>query len=135
MFAKTTSRDLGLALIVTLGGGAVLLSALRASWNPQDLSLGVESCLTTTVVGFLLALLHPLPYGRVLALCAPLVAVEYWSCTYAAGSAVGRGIVGTQLVIMGFVGLALTLRERRPAAAPEAVRAPCAAPRPASSHA
>lgn len=134
MFAKATSRDLVLALVVTVAGGAALLSALLASWSPGDMNLDIEAGLATAVVGFLLALIHPVPYRQVLALYAPLIAGEYWTCRYGADAVVARGVVGTQLVIMGFVGLALALREPRPAAAPSRRPAPRATHRPAGAY-
>jgi hypothetical protein len=117
MFAKTTSKDLGTALGVTLVGGALLLFALRAHWVPADLNPGIEGCLTATIVGFLMALLHRMPYGQALALSALPTAAQYVVCVYAAGGGVGLAITGIQLVVMGLLGLMLAAREPRPAQA------------------
>jgi hypothetical protein len=114
MLAKTTSKDLGTALGVTLAGGALLLFALRAHWVPADLNPGIEGCLTATIVGFLMALLHRMPYGQALALSALPTAAQYVVCAYAAGAGVGLGITGMQLVVMGLFGVALATREPRP---------------------
>jgi hypothetical protein len=114
MFAKTTSKDLGTALGITLAGGALLLLALRAHWVPADMNPGIEGCLTATIVGFLMALLHRMPYGQALALSALPTAAQYVVCAYAAGPGVGLAITGLQLVVMGLLGLALTARETLP---------------------
>lgn len=113
MFEQTTSKDLGAAVVVTLAGGVALSLALRAHWVPQDLSPGVEGGLTASFSSFLMALLHPLPYRRALALLAPLIAALFLGCASAAGPAVGLGMAGLQLVLMGIVGLALAARARR----------------------
>ncbi len=134
MFAKTTSKDLSLAVAVTIAGGLALFIALRQRWNPSDLSPGIEGALTTTVTAFIMTLLHRLEFPRVIAVNAPLLAILYVACALGGSPAVGLGMVGIQCVIMGFVGLALAFREPRPAPAPE--RAPQRAPsRPAHSQA
>ncbi len=115
--AKATSKDLGSAVLVTAVGAAALLFALRAHWSPQDLDPGVEGCLTVTIVAFLMALLHPLPYRQAVALCAPLAVAQILTVRYAAGWATGFGMAGIQLVVMGAAGIALSLREPAPAAA------------------
>jgi hypothetical protein len=113
---KTTTRDLRWALGVTAAGAAAMLFAFRAHWSPPDLDPGIEGCLTAGMAGFVMAMLHPLPYGRALALCAPVVVAEYFTLRHTAGTAIGAGLVGVQLVFMGFVGLALALHEPSPAA-------------------
>jgi hypothetical protein len=133
MLAKTTSKDLGTAVAISLAGIALVLLGMRAHWNPQDLNPGVEGCLTATVVGFGMALLHPVPYARALAICALPTAAQYFICAYAAVAATGLGITGIQLVLMGFVGIAFALREPREAAAPSRASI-IAARRPAHSH-
>jgi hypothetical protein len=115
MLTKTTPKDTSWAMAVTLAGGLALLVAHRVHWHPQDMSPGVEGCLTATVLAFVLALLHPLSYGRALVLSVPLVAGEYLACAYAEGAPMGLAVVGMHLVVMGFAGLALARRDPQPA--------------------
>ncbi len=122
--AKVTSKELRWALTVTGAGVVAITFALRAHWNPQDLDPGTEGCLTVVIVAFLMALLHPLSYGRALALCVPLVLPEFLLVQYAAGSATGAGMAGMHLVTMGFIGVVLALREPGLAASAQAHRAP-----------
>jgi hypothetical protein len=136
MFAKTTSKDLSLAVAVTIAGGLAMVLALRQRWNPSDLSPGIEGAITTTVTGFLMTLLHKVDYPRTIAINAPLVAILYAACLLGGSHAVGLGMAGLQCVIMGFVGLALAFREPRPATAPKpAAPRPSATSRPAHSQA
>jgi hypothetical protein len=137
MFAKTTSKDLSLAVAVTIAGGVAMALALRQRWNPSDLSPGVEGAITTTVTGFLMTLLHKVDYPRTIAINAPLVAILYAACLLGGSHAVGLGMAGLQCVIMGFVGLALAFREPRPAPAPapKPARRTSATSRPAHSQA
>jgi hypothetical protein len=121
MLAKTTSKDLGPALAVTAVGAAVIFFALHARWSPQDLDPGVEGCLTVGIVGFVMAMLHPLPYRQAVALCVPAVAAGFFTVRYAASTAIGAGMAGIQLLIMGIAGVALALREPSEAVS---VRAP-----------
>ena len=119
MNTRKTAPEWSLPLTMMLGGGAAVVEALRASWHPDTMSPGIESCLVPTVTGFILALLHPLPYRHALALCAPLLFGGYFLYAHVAGAAAGRGILGAQLAILGVVGLALALlRETRSEAAP-----------------
>jgi hypothetical protein len=117
MAAKTTLKDLALASVLTLMGGALVLVALRMRWNPQDLNPGIEGCLTVGVVGFILALLHPLEYRHAVLISAPVVAVQYGACLAVGGPA--AGVVGIELIIFGFVGLGMALHRSRPAPAAE----------------
>ena len=111
MAGKTTSKDVRAAVAVTAAGAVAIAYALRSHWNPQDLDPGVEGCLTVVVVGFVMAMLHPLTYRQALKLCAPMVVAEYLTLRYASGSATALGMAGIELVIMGFAGVALALRE------------------------
>jgi hypothetical protein len=115
MRAKTTPNDLFLSLAVTAVGGVALFLALRARWNPGDMNPGIEGCLTAGAVGFIFALLQPVPYRKALTMTSPVVVVQYLSCVFAGGPAVG--VVALQLLIMGFLGLVLVAREARPATA------------------
>lgn len=108
---KTTSRDLIWALVVAGAGAAAMFFALRAHWKPGDLDPGIEGCMTAGIVGFGMAMLHPLPYRWALGLCAPVLAAECLVMRYAGGTATAVGLVGIQLVIMGLAGLATALRE------------------------
>ena len=108
---KMTSRDMALSLALAAAGVAAVIFAIAHRWNPQELNPGIEGCLTAGVVGFVMALLHPLPYGSAVALTAPIVAVEYTSSVVAGGPAVG--VVGVQLAVMGMIGLAVGLATRR----------------------
>jgi hypothetical protein len=130
MRATTTSSDFSWALTVTAVGAATILLALRARWAPGDLDPGIEGCLTGTVLGFVMALLHGLPYRGALALAAPTLMAQYFICAHVEGQAVGAGITGIQLVTMGIVGLALTRGEQQ--RAEEA--APAGPMRPAGAH-
>ena len=110
MFATTASKDSSLAIAVTLAGGVALLVAHRAHWHAQDLAPGIEGCLTVSICGSIVLLLHPLPYAYAVALSVPLLVGEYLACAYAESSAVGLGMVGLHLVFVGFLGIALALR-------------------------
>lgn len=118
MLAKITANDSRLATAVTLAGGVALVIAHRAHWQAQDLSPGIEGCLTTSVLGSIVLLLHPLPYASAVWLSVPLLVGEYLACAFGDSSAVGLGMVGVHLVIVGFLGIALSLREPRPSARP-----------------
>lgn len=119
---KATSKDLTWALAVTAAGALALLFARRAHWSPADLDPGVEGCLTTGLVAFAMALLHPLPYRLVLTLCAPVLVGEHILLRMSAGTATSAGMIGIQLVVMGVVGLLKALSEPGLAALPH--RAP-----------
>lgn len=108
MRAKVSSNDLYLGLGATLLGGLLLYLAMRAHWNPGDMLPGVEGCLTAGLVGTVLLLLHPMPYARAVLISAPILSIEYWACAVTGGPAVG--IVGLQLLIVGFAGLVLGSR-------------------------
>jgi hypothetical protein len=110
MLARTTSKDLGSALGITIAGVIAIFFALRGRWSPQDLNPGIEGCLTTTIVGFAMALLHGMPFGKAIGLSTVTTAAQYAICAYAAGPATAIGITGLQLLVMGFVGMALALR-------------------------
>lgn len=114
MRAKASPNDLYVGLGATLLGGFLLFLALRARWSPSDMLPGVEGALTAGVLGTILLLLHPIPYARAILYSAPILAIEYWSSAATGGPAVG--LVGLQLVIVGFIGLALG---SRPGAAKE----------------
>ena len=118
MLEKTTVKDSRLAIAVTLAGGVALIVAHRAHWQAQDMSPGIEGCLTTSVLGSIVLLLHPLRYASAVVLSVPLLVGEYLACAFTESSAVGLGMVGVHLVIVGFLGIALTLREPRPSARP-----------------
>jgi len=117
MLEKTTAKDSRLAMAVTVAGGVALVVAHRAHWHAQDLAPSIEGCVTASVLGSILLLLHPLPYTCTVVLSVPLVVSEYLACAYAESAAVGLGMVGLHLVIVGFLGIALALRvpERRTA--------------------
>jgi hypothetical protein len=130
-----TSKVLGTALGVSVAGGALLLLALRARWVPGDLNPGIEGCLTASILGFVMALLHPMSYARALGLSVLPTAALYVLCVYAGGVATGLGMAGIQLLVMGFTGVAFGLRDERrdPARRGEPTRARHG--RPAHSHA
>jgi hypothetical protein len=109
MFAKTTSRDLVLALVLTVSGGAALLAAVHARWNPGDMLPGIEGCVTAGVVGTLLALLQRIEYRTVVAMSAPVVVIEYLACVASGGPA--AAVAGMHLAAMGLLGLGLSFRE------------------------
>ena len=111
MALKMTSRDMILALTLTLVGVAAVVFAIAHRWNPQELMPGIEGCLTAGVVGFIMALLHPVSYGNAVVIVAPIVAVEYVATAAAGGPAVG--VVGIQLAFMGLLGLVLGLATGR----------------------
>jgi hypothetical protein len=121
MLARTTSKDLGLSVAIAVVGGAALLWALRGQWNPSDLSPGIEGALTTTVVAFVMVLLHGVGLARAYLINAPLLAILYLACAYGGSPAIGLGVVGMQLVIMAFIGIALVVREpqKAPREAPQ----------------
>jgi hypothetical protein len=134
MRETTTSKDLRWALAMTAAGVLAIFFALRRHWVPGDLEPGIEGCLTVTILGFVMALLHGLPYRLSLAISAPTVVALYLGCAYAAGPAIGAGMTGVQLAIMGLVGVVLSLGEPRAERdEPEAVR-PLRAHRPAGAH-
>jgi hypothetical protein len=113
MRATTSTHDVRWAAAMTAGGMATMLFALRAHWVPGDLDPGIEGCLTVTLVGFVMALLHGLPYRQALALCAVPVMAQYLLCAHAAGPAISAGITGMTLAIMGLVGLVTALGQPR----------------------
>ncbi len=114
MSAKTSSKDLVVALSASALGAAALALAMHAGWSPGDMLPGIEGCLTAGVVGTVLALLHPMEYWRAVAWSAPIMVVEYASCAFAGGPALG--VVGLHLVLAGLLGIVLALRAQ-PAAA------------------
>lgn len=119
MSAKASSKDRFVALGATLLGGLFLFLAMRARWSPGDMLPGVEGTLTAGVLGTILLLLHPVPYARALLYSAPVLAVEYEACAVWGGPAVG--VVGLQLLIVGFIGLVLSTRGPTAAEAPREV--------------
>jgi hypothetical protein len=118
-------KDLGWALALAIAGGASMLLASRWHWSAGDLSPGLEGCLTTAVVGFVMVLLHGLPYRHALALASPVVAAMYLVMAAAEGRALATGITGMALTILGVLGVALALGDPR-AAAPAAADGPLA---------
>jgi hypothetical protein len=112
MQAKASPKDLYLGVVTTLLGGVLLYLAMRDRWSPSDMLPGIEGTLTTGVLGTIVLLLHPLPYARALLYSMPVLAIEYWACSTAGGPA--KGIVGLQLIIVGFIGL--VVGSRSPAA-------------------
>jgi hypothetical protein len=124
MITNTTAKDQRLAIALTLAGGVSLFAAHRAQWHAQDLAPGIEGCLTASVVGSIMLLLHPLPYAWAAVLSVPLVVSEYLACAYAESYAVGLGMVGLHLVIFGFLGIALALRAPEQRAARRSDRGP-----------
>lgn len=111
MRPKATTKDLYAALGATVVGGLFLFLALHAKWNPQEMSPGIEGTLCAGVMGTVLALLAKMDYRLALWLSAPVMLVEYAACAFAGGPAVG--VVALHLIIAGFIGLALALREPR----------------------
>jgi len=121
MRPKATTKDLYAALGATALGGLFLFIALRARWNPQEISPNIEAVLCTGVMGTILALLSPMEFRHALSLSAPVVVIELFACVFAGGPA--AGVVGLHLLIVGFIGLAIGLREPRPERAPGHARA------------
>lgn len=115
MLARTTSKDLPLPVAVATLGGAAIIVALRMRWSPGDLSPGIEGAVTTTVVGFLMLLLHGVDYPRSVIINLPMLVMLYLACALTTTPAIGVGMVGAQLVIMGITGLACAGRVVRPA--------------------
>lgn len=118
MRAKASSKDVVVALGSTLLGGVLLFLAMRARWSPMDMLPGVEGTLTAGVVATVLLLLQPIPFARAMLYSAPILAIEYWAMASTGAPAVG--ILGVQLLIVGFIGLALATRA--PSRAAEASR-------------
>lgn len=117
MRPRTTSLDLLLALTSTLVGGLCLYFALRGGWKPQDMNPGVEGALGAGVIGTTLAVAQPMEFWRALLFSAPLLVIEVLAVRYAEGPALG--IAALHLIIVGFVGLAIGLREPGPEDEPE----------------
>lgn len=117
MRPRSTAFDLLLALGATLVGGLCLYFALRGGWKPQDMNPGVEGALGAGVLGTTLAVAQPMEYWRAALFSAPLLLIEIVAVRYAGGPALG--IAALHLIIVGFVGLAIGLREPPPEDEPE----------------
>lgn len=112
MRPRSTSVDLLLALGMTLLGGLCLYFALRGGFKPHELTPGVEGALGAGVLGSTLAVLEPMEYWRALLFSAPLGAIEYVVVNHVEGPALG--VLALHLIIVGFVGLAIGLRDPTP---------------------
>lgn len=124
MRSKASPRDLFAALATTLLGGLLLFLTLRARWDPLDMNPGVEGCLTAGVIGTILLLLARIPYQQALLFASPVLALEYWAVHAVGGPAVG--VVAIHLIVIGFIGLAIS--PRNPQA--EAEGSPASGPKP-----
>lgn len=104
--------DLLLALGATLLGGLCLYFALRGGFKPHELTPGVEGALGAGVLGSTLAVMEPMEYWRALLFSAPLAAIECVVTSYVDGPVLG--VLALHLIIVGFVGLAIGLRDPTP---------------------
>jgi hypothetical protein len=112
MASTSSSNDSGLAIGVTLAGIAVLLVAVYARYDVNDLSPGIHGCLTATMAGFVAALLHRLPYRFALALSTPTTLAQWVVCSQAGGRALGLGMTAFTLLFFGAAGVLLRVSER-----------------------
>lgn len=112
-------------MVAAIGAGS-LASALLQRWNPQDMNPGVEGTLAAGILGTVLALLEGLPYLSVLKLLVPVLAIQFVALQ-SAGAPV-YGVLGIELIAVGFLGFLAALRpaapepkaEQRPAASSKA---------------
>lgn len=107
--AKLRAAELGLPVIVALVGTASLLYAVSRRWNAQDMLPGIEGCVTTGILGALLALCHGLPYSTVVKLFIPIFAIQYVIYRYV--SAQAYGLLGIELIGLGVLGLGAAFLE------------------------
>ena len=118
--AKLRAAELGLPVIVAAVGTASLLYALSRRWNAQDMLPGIEGCVTTGILGALLALCHGLSFSTVVKLFIPIFALQYVIYRYV--SAQAYGLLGIELIGLGVLGLGAAFLEAllQPPRAPEA---------------
>lgn len=107
--AKLRAVDLGLPVVVAAVGTASLLYALSRRWNAQDMLPGIEGCVTTGILGALLALFHGLPFSTVVKLFIPVFAIQY--VIYSHVSAQAYGLLGIELIGVGVLGLGAAFLE------------------------
>lgn len=112
MRPRSTSLDLLLALAMTLVGGLFLYFALRGGFKPHELATGVEGALGAGVLGTTLAVLQPMEFWRAVLFSAPVLAVEVVVVRHVGGPV--AGVLALHLIIVGFVGLALGMRDPTP---------------------
>lgn len=103
MGARPIAKDVALAFSLAVFGGALLLGALRAGWVIEQMNPSIEGAITVGVVGFVLALLHPVGYRRAVIVSAPVLAVQAAACFATGGPA--AGVVGVELLFFGVVGI------------------------------
>jgi len=144
--ATSKNRDRIIALALTSIGAIGLILTLRVQPHALDLNPGVEGCLTTGIVGMLLALLEGVPYTRVILLSLPVALLQWITCRIVGAPALA--VLALEAIVAGFFGVVLApicsresreLRESRehtPASAVERTEPranPHAAPTPARS--
>jgi hypothetical protein len=112
MRPRSTPLDLLLALAMTLLGGLFLYFALRRGFKPHELTPGVEGALGAGVLGATRAVLHPMELWRAVLFSTPVLAIEVVVVSHVDGPV--AGVVALHLIIVGFVGLALGLRDPGP---------------------
>jgi hypothetical protein len=98
--------DTTLALSVGFVGALSMGIGVSMHRNPFSALPGYDAAITMGILGFVLAILHGLPYRRVLFAMAPIVAIQivggqrYRASVFA--------LVGLQLALFGIVGLVMS---------------------------
>jgi len=110
--------DRHIALLLACVGGISLVVASLASAHPFNMSPSMQGVLTCGVLGFVLAILHPLPYRQALRVMLPIVAVQL--AAFAAHGINIAAAMGIEALVYGVVGLIVT----RPLEASEDVEEP-----------
>ena len=105
---RVSDAHVALALVVMGVTGIVVGFATVA--HPFDISPSLDGTLTAVQLGFVLALLHGLPFRRVLAIMAPVVGVLFIAAMRQHESAVA--LVGVSSLFYGLAGLGLSLVTR-----------------------
>lgn len=103
---RSLDLDHRLATALALGGGISLAAAFIVTRHPFDMPPSMDGVFVCGVLGFVLAMLHGLPFRRALLVMAPIVVIQL--AAFASYRVVPFGAFGMQAVIYGLVGLGKT---------------------------
>lgn len=118
---KSSSLDLFLAMLLTLAGGILVMTALVNHWNPNEMNPGVEGMLTAVALCPVFGLLHGLSYVDTVKLSVPVLGIELFVSR--AANAPVLAVMGISLLVVGFLGFIASLRAPAEAALTRAPRA------------
>src|SRR4051794_18482328 len=105
---KSSSHGLLLAVLLTAAGAALVMTALRDHWNPNEMNPGLEGSLTAVALCPIFGLLHGLSYTDTVKLCVPVLGIELFVSR--AVNAPVLAVMGISLSVLGVLGLLASLR-------------------------